>query len=590
MLTSVIHIRPADEHSATLALQEIAAYVRSRDALVAVNERFRRLATHRVPRNTSGAEVANHCVYCGQEFVPPEDEESSYFYVGSNDGGPCMDRILPEWHERAKTERATKRTGRKPSVRCEVLCSGRIKPRKHKPDQVTKILPRNDKFEANLAKLWKQWKKVEIVNDGLVRNDIEELAALAIREVYTNRECRHETFRLAQMSAAKARHALKDPFAGRAAIRPQDMRIVYESNIAVPTDFILSGNPVRWQPYRHRDEGQTHAKRMGAVIHTYAEALTSGIDASGLAHLTAVKTAPVLCYDGTKFTLTAGQQDRLYPETIAQAWIQVERGSSLKRKPPLHWTFHIVYKKDRDGIDLGDVKRGVAGLDTGWSTRGANPLRVAYVYDDSGKHYSLDMPEQAWERFEYAQSIQANQSREADQIKRQLGLNQKTSISTLVERYPDLTEHLVHLELFHRPMLSRQVARRNDWYREVCDELCRRSHTIRIERINYAALLRKCKSAGEARQLKAPGKFISILRERAKLFGTKIEEVNPAFTSRVCSCGNDMGPSAARVRDCGVCGTHWDRDELGAFNILNGGARRSSGLVSREEPSPLAAE
>lgn len=66
------------------------------------------------------------------------------------------------------------------------------------------------------------------------------------------------------------------------------------------------------------------------------------------------------------------------------------------------------------------------------------------------------------------------------------------------------------------------------------------------------------------------GKFIQILKYKAISLGKKIVEINPAYTSSMCSqCGNIVNKSLSeRTHKCNNCGLILQRDHNSAINIL----------------------
>lgn len=79
------------------------------------------------------------------------------------------------------------------------------------------------------------------------------------------------------------------------------------------------------------------------------------------------------------------------------------------------------------------------------------------------------------------------------------------------------------------------------------------------------------------------GMFITMLQYKCEWYGKTFVQVDPSFTSQTCSvCGhrnNRMGMSKfewLNVREwtCPCCGTHHDRDENAAKNILHEGLKK----------------
>ena len=66
------------------------------------------------------------------------------------------------------------------------------------------------------------------------------------------------------------------------------------------------------------------------------------------------------------------------------------------------------------------------------------------------------------------------------------------------------------------------------------------------------------------------GNFRALLTYKAERAGRKVIEVNPANTSKMCSCCGNLKELtlADRTYHCEVCGLHMDRDQNAALNIL----------------------
>jgi putative transposase len=64
--------------------------------------------------------------------------------------------------------------------------------------------------------------------------------------------------------------------------------------------------------------------------------------------------------------------------------------------------------------------------------------------------------------------------------------------------------------------------------------------------------------------------FRTVLTQKAESAVRKIVEVNPAYTSQICSrCGNiAKKPLKQRWHFCPICSLSLDRDTNAAFNIL----------------------
>ena len=84
------------------------------------------------------------------------------------------------------------------------------------------------------------------------------------------------------------------------------------------------------------------------------------------------------------------------------------------------------------------------------------------------------------------------------------------------------------------------------------------------------------------------GNFISLLEYKAEKAGVLIVKVNPANTSKTCSCCGNIKEKLAlseRIYHCEACGFAMDRDQNAAINIKRAGTalpvREASGFSRR---------
>lgn len=306
----------------------------------------------------------------------------------------------------------------------------------------------------------------------------------------------------------------------------------------------------------------------------------------------------ILNYYNTKWSVSSkALRDRPIPEgvRIAQAWLQRERTScALLNKPRYSWYLVVVLDMALPS-KLVPIKRGIAGMDLAWRTDD-DTLRVAYMADTYGVHAPVRMMADNYARFQHAESLQGLADQDANRLKAELGLPFSTSQKTLVARAPEhpLTKHMIHLVDWHFGARRNALASRNAHYLSEIQELCRTYHTIYVEDIKGTPALiqkpttrkKKLKAvkpsteavdsmvggvARDQRTLAAPFIFLRMLQQEAVKFGTKIIKVLPQYTSRICTCGHDMGKGSVLERRCQKCGIVWDVDHLAARNILNWG-------------------
>lgn len=365
------------------------------------------------------------------------------------------------------------------------------------------------------------------------RNDREELRAMDNRTLYAEFIAAggsYATWWLADAAVKKAKHKLREVDQGRAGILPNSMKW---------QDGILSCNGTQWS---------VHKKQI--------------------------------------------QQRPIPPDTrIAQAWLQRERTScKYLNKPRYSWYLVVVLDKDAPSKQVSP-NRSVAGLDLAWRSED-DTLRVAYVADTTGNHGPVRMMADNYARLQHAESLQSLADQDANRLRAELGVPMNTSHATLIERAPEhpITKHMIHLLDWHFGARRNALASRNAHYLSEIQELCKSHHTIYVEKMKATpelvqkASTRKKKStatpvpelrggvARDQRTLAAPFTFLAMLRAEAPKFGTLIVNVSPQYTSRICSCGTDMGKPGALIRVCKECGKEWDVDHLAAINLHKWGS------------------
>lgn len=108
---------------------------------------------------------------------------------------------------------------------------------------------------------------------------------------------------------------------------------------------------------------------------------------------------------------------------------------------------------------------------------------------------------------------------------------------------------------------------KKDFIEQTTTKLCRQSN-IAIENLTNAEIKMSNKSRRKLFQVAPLNRFTETLKWKCKKFGTEFYEVNPAYTSQICSCcGNKMNLSLKdRVCNCS-CGNCLDRDINAAINI-----------------------
>ncbi|MBA2704787.1 MAG: IS200/IS605 family element transposase accessory protein TnpB [Blastocatellia bacterium] len=119
---------------------------------------------------------------------------------------------------------------------------------------------------------------------------------------------------------------------------------------------------------------------------------------------------------------------------------------------------------------------------------------------------------------------------------------------------------------------------RLDHAHKVARELVERFDVLHVEKLNIRGMLKNhplAKSISDA----GWGLFLNILRSKAASAGKTVVEVNPAYTSQVCShCGERVPKKLSqRWHSCPYCACSLHRDHNAALNILQKGGGTAIG-------------
>lgn len=117
---------------------------------------------------------------------------------------------------------------------------------------------------------------------------------------------------------------------------------------------------------------------------------------------------------------------------------------------------------------------------------------------------------------------------------------------------------------------------RLDQLQKYTTKLIKKYDVIVLEKLNVKGLLKNHKLA-RAISNASWSKLVAILSYKCKWYGKQLIQVDPSYTSQICSeCGYHSGKKTLDVRewDCPSCGTHHDRDINAARNILNKGLKK----------------
>ena len=164
---------------------------------------------------------------------------------------------------------------------------------------------------------------------------------------------------------------------------------------------------------------------------------------------------------------------------------------------------------------------------------------------------------------------------------------------------PDIKEIIFHdLERYDRIRFRKKnsmqkLIRYREWfYYNMAHELCRKYHTIVTEDVSIKKMLmprvidekegRDTRTVQRYSRLVAPGEWRAILKDVASKYGTKIVEVEAAYTTLLCSrCGqffnNNDSERQKLILTCPHCGNKIDQDENAARNLLDSYFRKPIG-------------
>ena len=112
---------------------------------------------------------------------------------------------------------------------------------------------------------------------------------------------------------------------------------------------------------------------------------------------------------------------------------------------------------------------------------------------------------------------------------------------------------------------------RNDFLHNQTAEIVRRFKIIAVEKLNVNGMVKNrylAKSISDA----GWSRFVQMLSYKVENTGGKVEQVNPKYTSQICSsCGHKQKmPLNKRIYECNGCGIRIDRDLNASRNILVG--------------------
>ena len=108
---------------------------------------------------------------------------------------------------------------------------------------------------------------------------------------------------------------------------------------------------------------------------------------------------------------------------------------------------------------------------------------------------------------------------------------------------------------------------KRDFIEQTTTRLCR-CNNIAIEDLTNAKIKMSNKNRRRLQMINPLSRFTDTLKWKCKKFGTDLYEVNPAYTSQICSCCGQLMNLTLKDRKCKCsCGNVMDRDINAAINI-----------------------
>ena len=108
---------------------------------------------------------------------------------------------------------------------------------------------------------------------------------------------------------------------------------------------------------------------------------------------------------------------------------------------------------------------------------------------------------------------------------------------------------------------------KKNFIEQTTTRLCK-NNNIAIENLTNAKIRMSNKNRRRLQIINPLSRFTDTLKWKCKKFGTDLFEVNPAYTSQICSCCGQLMNLALKDRKCKCsCGNVMDRDINAAINI-----------------------
>lgn len=477
---------------------------------------------------------------------------------------------LPDEHDLAQKLRETPRTGRKPTPKVEVHCSGPKNPKARLQNTVIRIA-QDEKLEGKLTELReKHWEQVEVTRLGLGRSDDEELKAHEIRKIYRwlrDAGTHYLTIDMASDSASQAIRAYMKANKGEI---PDFYRVR-------KSDAELCGRvgvEASWLHWGSGPEGWNQLEIAGT---------NWGV------HKRLLKRRPITA-EQRELGLQKNQQDKYVDTTnarIRQVYISVRRRTGpYAKKARYRFMLHVVMDNCEHRMHRVDDNRTHAGIDICWR-RDGETTRVAYAAFGDGTHRAYTLPTEVYSGMQHAESLQGIADQEIDKLRDMLGLHRMTSARKVLEAadtsdsplFADMAKQARHVYAWHHGARRSMLAKRDQSYlQDQLVPLLQKCHTIYVEDLDgrgVSRLVAKKKDAvaGNQRQITSPlQSWLRPLQREAYKYGCTVVVVPSAFTSQQCpDCNTLIGPSSDRERTCPSCGVHHDMDHLAARNLISRG-------------------
>lgn len=596
MLVAKIYVRPCDGEAEALALGELELYMETRARLVDIENRWLRIGdqplveearadaqhhrdhppeTGRKPTLRTRVRVTGRRVTV-REDDPRRGEKLERAAAATREldltesGGiaAALIKLRRRWGSVEVIERDRQRY----RVRCTEPRSPRAK-----ETEVTEWVKASRALGDKLAELRDKWETVEILEEGVGRSDHAELQAAQKREAYhqhVDAGGYNGTYHLAAEAVSKAGKTTQftDPL-GRRQIRRRRITETSDDGRAA-----VALSRLTWDP----DDPTA------LTIH----------GTRWTAHRRQLQLRPVTEAHRAK----PGSRPRPDPTwlgcgaCIVRAHLQRDRVTVATRlNVRYHWYLVLTLDCERPVAAISG-ERVAAGLDLSWRQSPSGGLRAAMAVLADGSQIEVTMPAELVAQAERADQYQQSADLEANRLRSMLGLPQRTSHRRLAQRAleaaprpvhadyhgrppeswtaAEIAHHMIHLDELAYHTRQNWIAQRNDSYREQVVRLLERVDQLRVEKMKGDPQLTE-KDAGavarDQRHRAAAFSFAFLVRQLAPRYGTTLVECDPAYTSRICHCGHDMGASSALRRTCSECGTvHHDVDVLAAHNLLHG--------------------